>query len=93
MSIRKTFETSKQTQLDAWKDRLEKLREKAEQEETNLQLEYYTLIEEIDLKIDDAHKKLHLLKQAGDEKWEELKMEIETTWDSLEELIKSLTLP
>jgi hypothetical protein len=93
MSIRDVYEKKMQAQLDEWKTRLEAFRVKADQEETNLQLEYYTLIDEIKLELEAAHKKLQLLKQAGDETWEELKADVETTWDSLEDLIRSLTLP
>ena len=93
MSIRDVYEKKMQAQLDEWKARLEVFKGKADQEETNLQLEYYTLIDEIKLELETAHKKLQLLKQAGDETWEEFKDDVEITWNSLHELIKALTLP
>jgi predicted RNase H-like nuclease len=93
MSIRDVYEKNKQAQLDELKNRLAAFKEKADQEETNLQLEYYTLIEEVKLELEAAHKKLQLLKQAGDETWEEIKTDVEITWNSLHELIKALTLP
>ena len=93
MSIREVYEKNMQARLDEWKTRLEALKEKADQQETNLQLEYYTLIDEAKLELEAAHRKFELLKEAGDETWEEFKYEVETTWDSLEELIRSLTLP
>ena len=93
MSIRDGYEKKMQAQLDGWKTRLEQFKEKADQEETNLQLEYYTLIEEVRLELEAAHKKLQRLKQAGDETWEEFKADVDLTWDSLHDLIKSLTLP
>ena len=57
MSIRDVYEKKMQVQLDEWKTRLEVFKEKADQEETNLQLEYYTLIDEIKLELETAHKK------------------------------------
>jgi len=93
MSIRDVYEKKMQAQLDELKSRLEVFKEKAGQEETNLQLEYYTLIEEINLELKSAHEKLQLLKQAGDDTWEEFKTEVETTWELLDELIRSVTLP
>ncbi len=93
MSIRDIYEKNMQVRLDEWKARLEVFKEKADQEETNLQLEYYTLIDEIKLELDTAHKKLEQLKQAGDETWEEFKTEVEITWGTLDELIRSITLP
>ena len=93
MSIRDIYEKNMQAQLDEWKSKLEVFKEKAAQEETNFQLEYYTLIEEVNMELEAAHKKLQSLKQAGDETWEEFKTDVELTWDSLHELIKALTLP
>ena len=77
MSVRDIYEKNMQVRLDEWKARLEVFKEKADQEETNLQLEYYTLIDEIKLELDAAHKKLEQLKQAGDETWEEFKDDVE----------------
>ena len=93
MSIRDIYEKNMQVRLDEWKARLEVFKEKADQEETNLQLEYYTLIDEIKRELETAHKKLEQLKQAGDETWEEFKTDVEITWDTLDELIRSITLP
>ena len=93
MSIRDVYEKKMQAQLDEWRTRLDLFKDKADKEETNLQLEYYTLIDEVKLELEMAHKKLQLLKETGDESWEELKSEVETTWNALDELIRSLTLP
>lgn len=93
MSIRDVYENKMQARLDEWKSRLGTFKEKADQEEANLQLEYYTLIDEVKLELESGHKKLQRLKQASDDTWEDFKDEVETTWDSLDDLIKALTLP
>jgi chromosome segregation ATPase len=93
MTDRKKHEEKLQAQIDDWKTELENLKEKAELAETNLQLEYYTLMDELKLKLELANRKLEVLKRSGDEKWEALKTDIEITWDSLEDLIKSINLP
>ena len=51
------------------------------------------LIDEIKLELESGHKKLQRLKQASDDTWEDFKDEVETTWDSLDDLIRALTLP
>ncbi len=93
MSLRETYEKKMQAQLNELKAEIAELKEKADQAETNLQLEYYTLIDELHLKLETANQKFHLLKQASDEKWDEFKSEFELIWDSLRELIKSITAP
>ncbi len=82
-----------QTQLQQLKAEIDELGKKAGQTETNLELEYYTLIDELHLKLDTANQKFHLLKQANDEKWDEFKSEFELIWNSLRELIRSITSP
>ena len=93
MSLREIYEKKMQAQLNELKSEIDEFREKADQAETNLQLEYYTLIDELQLKLETANKKFHLLKQTSDEKWDEFKSEFELVWDSLRGLINSITSP
>ena len=93
MSLKNDYENKMQTQLDGWKAELEKLKQKAELAETDLQLEYYTEIEKLGLELDTAHKKLEQLKESSEEKWKEFKNEIELSWESLRTLIQSINLP
>ena len=57
--------------------------------EINLQLEYQTLVEELQLKLATANQKFQLLTEASDDTWHEIKADFELIWDSLHELIKS----
>ena len=93
MSIRETYEAKMQARLHELKAEIHELREKAGQAETNLELEYYTLIDELHLKLETAEQKFELLKQTQDENWEEFKNELELSWNSLLELIKAVTSP
>ena len=93
MSLRETYERKMQTQLQQLKAEIDELREKADQAEANLELEYCTLIDELHVKLDTANQKFHLLMQASDEEWDEFKSEFELIWDSLRDLIKSVTSP
>ena len=93
MNSRDTYEKKMQAQLHQLKTEVDELREKANRTEINLELEYYTLIEELHLKLDTANQKLQLLKQASEENWDEFKSEFELVWNSLRELIKSITSP
>ena len=93
MSPRDIYEKKMQAQLHELKAKINELREKAERAETNLQLEYFTRIDELHLKLETANQKFHALKQASDDKWDEFKSEFELIWDSMRELIKSITSP
>ena len=93
MSKREIYESKMQAQLDELKADIAGLKGKVEQAEINLELEYYTLIDELHLKLEASEHKLELLKQANEETWEEFKSELEHSWDSLRELIKAITAP
>lgn len=93
MSMRELYERKIQVQLNELKTEIARLKEKAGQAEANLELEYYTLIDELHLELEAAEQKFQLLKQAQDEKWEEIKAEFELSWDSLLEMIKAITSP
>jgi predicted ribosome quality control (RQC) complex YloA/Tae2 family protein len=93
MHIKATYEKKVQHQLQELKEEISALKNKAAQVETNLQLEYYTLIDELQVKLEIADQKFHLLTQAGEDDWEEFKTEFEQVWDSMRELIKSITSP
>jgi septal ring factor EnvC (AmiA/AmiB activator) len=93
MSLRETYEKKMQAQLNELKTEIDELREKAIQMETNLQLEYYTRIDELHLNLEIANQHFQLLKQSSDEKWDEIKTEFEIIWDSMRELIRSVTSP
>lgn len=93
MNIRKRYEEKMQAQLHELKQEVAAIREKAEQAETNLQLEYYTLVDELHLKLEATEQKFELLKQTRDEQWEEFKADLELSWNSLRELIKAITSP
>jgi len=93
MSMREIFERKMQAQLDELKVELAELKDKAGRAEANLELEYFTLIDELRLKLEDVEQKFELLQQVNDEKWEEFKAELELSWDSLRELVKAITSP
>jgi F0F1-type ATP synthase membrane subunit b/b' len=93
MSLREAYIRKMQDRLNELKDQVHALREKADQTETNLELEYYTLIDELQVKLETANQRFQLLKEGSEENWEELKTEFELIWNSLRELIKSITSP
>ena len=93
MHIKATYEKKMRQQLEEVKQEISELKNKAAQMETNLQLEYYTLVDELQVKLEIAEQKFYLLTQAGVDDWEEFKTEFEGVWDSVRELVKSITSP
>jgi hypothetical protein len=93
MHLKEIYEKKMQPRLDELKEEIHELRQKADQAEANLELEYYTLLDEAQVELETASQKFQLLTQASEDDWEDFKSEFETTWDSLRELVKSVTSP
>lgn len=93
MHLKAIYEKKMQPRLDELKEEIDELRQKADKAETNLELEYYTLLDELQVKLETANQKFQLLIQANEDDWEDFKSEFEMIWDSLRELVKSVTSP
>jgi len=93
MHIKATYEKKMRQQLEEVKQEISELKNKAAQMETNLQLEYFTLVDELEVKLEIAEQKFYLLTQAAADDWEEFKTEFERVWGSVRELVKSITSP
>ena len=93
MHLKAIYEKKMQPRLDELKEEIDELRQKAGEAETNLELEYYTLLDEAQVELETASQKFQLLVQANEDDWEDFKSEFETTWESLRELVKSVTSP
>ena len=93
MHLKEIYEKKMQPRLDELKEEIDELRQKAGEAETNLELEYYTLLDELQVKLEMASQKFQLLVQANEDDWEDFKSEFETIWDSLRELVKTVTSP
>ena len=93
MHLKEIYEKKMQPRLDELKEEIDELRQKAGEAEANLELEYYTLLDEAQVEFETASQKFQLLIQANEDDWEDFKSEFETTWESLRELVKSVTSP
>lgn len=93
MSKKASYESKMRAQLDEVKSEIAGFMKKMEQAETNLELEYYTLIDELNLKLETTEQKFELLQQAHEDQWQDFKSELEHSWESLRETIKAVTAP
>jgi hypothetical protein len=80
---RKAYEEKLDAQLEEWNAQIALLKARADKGKAEAKIEYYKTIEALQRKQDEARTKLHALKTAGDEAWEDLKAEAETAWTEL----------
>ncbi len=88
MSVKEEYQQKLQVQLDEWGTEIDKLKVVAGKAKTGLQGEYYKEIEELRSQQLAAQKKLHELKGASGEAWEDLKTGVEGAWSILGDSLK-----
>jgi hypothetical protein len=80
---RKAYEEKLDAQLNEWNAQIALLKARAETAKAEAKIEYYKTIDALQHRQDEARTKLHELKTAGDEAWEDLKTGAEKAWDEV----------
>jgi hypothetical protein len=80
---RKAYEEKLDGQLKEWSAQIALLQAKANNAKADAKIEYQRTVEMVQRKQHDAKAKLHELKSAGDEAWEDLKTGAENAWDDV----------
>ena len=81
------------SRLQTLRSEYEDLKHKAGQAETNIEGEYYTLLEELQIELESAEQKFDLLLEAREDQWERIGDEVEQIWRAARELIRAITAP
>ncbi|OGW39729.1 MAG: coiled coil domain-containing protein, partial [Nitrospirae bacterium GWD2_57_9] len=74
------YEEKLDAQLKEWSAQIELLKAKADNARADAKVEYFKTIDALQRKQNEAKTKLHELKTAGDEAWEDLKAGAEKAW-------------
>jgi hypothetical protein len=77
---RKAYEEKLDAQLEEWNAQIALLKARADKGKAEAKIEYNKTIEALQRRQDEARIKLHELKTAGDEAWEDLKTGAEKAW-------------
>jgi len=81
---RKAYEQKLDAQLDEWNAQIDLLKARADKAEAEAKIEYYKTIDTLQHKQAEVRTKLHELKTAGDEAWEDLKTGAGKAWAEVE---------
>ena len=80
---RKAYEEKLDAQLEEWNAQISLFKARADKAKAEVKIEYYKTIEALQRRQEGAETKLHELKTAGDEAWEDLKTGAEKAWDDV----------
>lgn len=82
-SKRKAYMEKLDAQFAMWDTQIMLLRAKAEKARAEQKISYYHTIKQLQHKQKEAITKLHELKTAGDESWEDMKVGAEKVWSDV----------
>lgn len=77
---RRAYEEKLDAQLNEWSAQIALLKARADKGKADVKIEYYKTIEALQHRQDEAGTKLHELKAAGDEAWEDVRTGAEKAW-------------
>ena len=89
MNEKEAYQQKLEAKLDEWMAEIDKLKAKADQASAEAKVEYDKQVNGLHVKQEAAKEKLNALRQAGDDSWEKLKVDIEQTWSDLSEAVKT----
>lgn len=74
-------------QMVEWDNQIERLKDRAESSTPEKTVDFSKAIETLQLKRDEAAKKLQGISTAGDDEWEELKSGTEHVWGEVRSIL------
>jgi len=77
------YQQKKQAQLDGWKAEIDKLKARASGASADIQLELNRHIKELEARIKENKAKLSELARTGEDAWDSVKENVESSWDSM----------
>ncbi len=78
-----------ETQIKEWHARVDELKAKADRAKEGAKEEYQKQVEALRTKLESAKKKLQVLKDAGEETWEEVKKGVDKAGDDLKKAVEN----
>ena len=71
--------------LDEWNDEIERMAEKEDKAGPNAKIEYYKKLDELRAKRDDIVARIDAMQKSGEDAWEDLKFDLESSWEFLKD--------
>lgn len=83
MNDKELYQQKKQAQIDEWAADMSKLKAKASMASADAQLKMNEHIRELEEKLGVTKSKLDELKESAEDKYESMKLSVESAWDKL----------
>ena len=83
MSVREDYQRQMEAKMKEWGLKLEELKARAEGAQAEAKIKMKEEITALTEKQKAVQKKLHQLKEAGEDAWEDMKTGVENAWDDI----------
>jgi hypothetical protein len=91
MGKREEYQTFMEKQLNEWKSKTDPLKVAAGQWEAQAKAQYEKNLELLKAQREEAWSNLSKMKSAGDDAWEQLKVQTDKAWEDLKSTTEKLT--
>jgi DNA mismatch repair ATPase MutS len=71
--------------LDEWNAEIDRLAAKEDKAGANAKIEYHKKLDELRAKREDIEARIEAMQKAGEDAWEDLKFDLESSWEFLRE--------
>ena len=71
--------------LDEWNVEIDRLAEREDKAGSNAKIEYHKKLDELRAKREDIKIRIDAMQKSGDDAWEDLKFDLESSWEFLRE--------
>jgi len=88
MSSREGYIKKLQSQLDEWNAKIDILKEVAQRDKANTKEDYEQRIGQLRKKCEVAKEKIKQIQESNNIGWEELKEDVEESWNGIKQLLK-----
>lgn len=88
MNMKDAYKQKIEAELKLVQAKIEELKAKSKLYATDVHVKYVEQVEELERKFDATKAKLKELDEAGEEKWEHFKEDVESAWEILSKAVK-----
>lgn len=87
---KKAYQEKLEAQLKEWQAEIDKLKAQTQKKSADAKITYQKKIDQLEQKMEQSKKKLNTLKETGEDKWEDVKKEVEMEANELKAQLRDI---
>lgn len=87
---KKAYQEKLEAQLKEWQAEIDKLKAQTQKKSADAKITYQKKIDQLEQKMEQSKKKLATLKETGEDKWEDVRKEVEMETNELKAQLRDI---